>query len=166
MSSKVARMTTDLFPRHQRTILCISSPPPPAPKLSANSLSPLTKARASSSVILLMASCSGRRRSSTMRPGHLVHPLHVVDEHDPPVRRIVVPAYHPVLGQPVHELRRGRRRDLQLLGQLPNRPRPTRQRDQNLNVPRRNLNVSRQPAARDLPHLHRTGPLDQPHQRR
>src|SRR5215212_1865943 len=44
------------------------SSPVAAPKLWANSLRPLTKARASPSVILLMASCRGRRRSSTMRP--------------------------------------------------------------------------------------------------
>ena len=49
---------------------------------------------------------------------------------------------------------------------FPDGARPTRQRYQDLNVPRRNLNVRRHPATRDLTHLHRTGPLDQAHQSR
>src|SRR5215212_7848126 len=78
--------------------------------------------------------------------GYLVHACHVINENDPPVLRIVVAVYHPMLGQLVHKLRRSRRRDPQLLGELPDGARPTRQRYQDLNVPRRNLNARRHPA--------------------
>ena len=73
---------------------------------------------------------------------------------------------HPVLGQPVNQLSRRRRRDLKFLGELAHRARPTRQREQNLDVPRRNLDDHRYPVVRDLPQLNQTRPLHEPHQSR
>ena len=81
---------------------------------------------------------------------YLLHSRHIIYEHHPPIPRIVSPLDHPDLYQPVHELRNRRRRNTQRLGQLPDGMRPANQRNHDLDMTRRNVNIRRYALTRDL----------------
>src|SRR3712207_2471828 len=126
-SMTAARKTTDLFRRHQRTTVRISSPPP------AQRRSPLSE---TSNFSRTPRHLVGQPREGLRRPPppdlhgpehHIAHLRRAVYEHHATIRRRVPALDHPVLDHPVHELGHGRRRDTQSVSQLAHRMRAPRE---------------------------------------
>ncbi len=166
MSSRVARKTTDLFLKHQltmRSMLFLSVRPFEALHQQLEALQ--------EGSCFVVRHTPERLPEFPAAPLHhpardVLHPRHVIHLDHAAVGRVRPTLDHAVLRQPVHELRRGRRRNPHRLRETPDRVRAPAQCYENLHVTRGERRIHGDSPTSQLPCLRRIRPPEPTRQNR